>query len=370
MVLLCLMPRSALFLGALALLAAEPAFAKKSPKEKETPPATEPAPPPEPALPEEPPPPGWDKLSPEAQQKLKNADPAAIQAVAEKLGKGETLNPEEEALADALRTLALAEFDQRLHYQTGDISLGSGLATLHLGQKYRFLGPDDAHTIITEAWGNPPGERPLGMITSADLSPADPKGWGVILTYTEDGHVSDDDAEDIDYAELLTSMQAATEEENEARKTQGFPPLHLVGWAEPPHYDKERHSLYWAKELASDGPGEHSLNYAIRVLGRKGVLELNAVAGMTQLAEIRPEMEKIYPLVEFDQGNRYSDFNPDIDTVAAYGIGGLIAGKVAMKAGLFALILKGLLAAKKALVLLVIGIGVGIKAIFSRRKKE
>ena len=45
--------------------------------------------------------------------------------------------------------------------------------------------------------------------------------------------------------------------------------------------------------------------------------------------------------VEFDDGNRYSDFNPDIDTVAAYGIGGLIAGKLAAKAGIFALLAKG-----------------------------
>ena len=32
----------------------------------------------------------------------------------------------------------------------------------------------------------------------------------------------------------------------------------------------------------------------------------------------------------------YSEFNPDIDTVAAYGIGGLIAGKVLAKAGVLA----------------------------------
>ncbi len=209
------------------------------------------------------------------------------------------------------------------------------------------------------------------MIVPNEPSPAHPDGWGVILSYVEEGHVDDADAEGIDYAELLTSMKAATEEENGERSKLGFPAIHLVGWAEPPHYDKERHSLYWAKELAGDGPlaGENSLNYAVRVLGRKGVLELNAVAGMSQLAQIRPEMEKVYALVEFEQGNRYSDFNPDIDTVAAYGIGGLIAGKVAAKAGLFALLLKGLLAAKKAVIIGVIALAAGIKAVFSRKKE-
>ena len=44
--------------------------------------------------------------------------------------------------------------------------------------------------------------------------------------------------------------------------------------------------------------------------------------------------------VEFNQGNKYSDFNPSVDKVAAWTIGGLVAGKVLAKAGLFAIILK------------------------------
>ena len=323
-------------------------------------------------VPAEAPPVGWDRLTPAQQERLGNADPAALQALGQKLDRGEPLTADEQALADALQILYTAEFDSKLRYQTGDVTVGDGLAVLHLGDKYRYLGPDDAQTVIEKAWNNPPGERPLGMIVPNDPSPAHRDGWGVILTYVEDGHVDDADAESIDYTQLLTDMKAATEEENEHRKQLGFPAIHLVGWAEPPHYDKERHSLYWAKELAGDGPlaGESSLNYAVRVLGRKGVLELNAVAGISQLPQIRPEMEKVYALVEFQDGNRYTDFNPDIDTVAAYGIGGLIAGKVAMKAGLFALILKGVLAAKKAIILGVIALAAGFKAFFSRKKKD
>lgn len=313
-------------------------------------------------------PPGWDQLSPEVQEKLGTTDPAALEALGAKLNRGEQLTPDEQQIADALILLTVAEFDSKINYRSGDIKLGDGLAVLHLGDQYRFLDPADAQTVIEKAWNNPPGERPLGMIVPVGLSPAHPRGWGVIVSYVEEGHVDDADAESIDYTELLTNMKAATEEENEGRKQLGFPAIHLVGWAEPPHYDKARHSLYWARELAGDDQGEHSLNYAVRVLGRKGVLELNAVSGMSQLPEIRPEMEKVYALVEFEQGNRYTDFDPDIDSMAMYGIGGLIAGKAAAKAGLFALILKGLLAAKKALVLGVIALIAGLKAFFSRKK--
>lgn len=311
-------------------------------------------------------PPGWNSLSPEQQEKLAQIDDAGLQALSGKLDRGETLTADEQLIADAVALLMVAEFDSKLTYQTGDIPVGDGLATLHLGDAYRFLGPADARLVIEEAWRNPPGEPPLGMIVPADLSPADPRGWGVILSYTEEGHVDDADAESIDYDDLLSSMKAATEEENEARKKLGFPAIHLVGWAEPPHYDKTRHSLYWAKELAGDGPGESSLNYAVRVLGRKGVLEMNAVSGISQLPQIKPEMEKIYALVEFAAGHRYSDFNPSIDKVAAYGIGGLIAGKIAMKAGFFALLAKGW----KLILLALVGIGAAIKSVFTRKKSE
>lgn len=314
---------------------------------------------------DEAPPPGWDALSPAQQEKLAAIDEAGIQALAGKLDRGEALTADETLIAEGLAILMSAEFDSKLTYQTGDIKVGDGLATLHLGEDYRFLGPADARRVIEEAWHNPPGDQPLGMIVPAKLSPADPRGWGVVVSYVEEGHVDDADAASIDYDELLTQMKEATEKENESRKAMGFPAMHLVGWAEPPHYDQSRHSLYWAKELGGDDGGENSLNYAVRVLGRKGVLELNAVSGMTQLPQIRPEMETIYGRVEFDDGNRYGDFNPDIDTVAAYGIGGLIAGKLAMKAGLFAILAKG----GKFIVLAVVGLFAGIRAWFTRKKE-
>ncbi|MCY1007448.1 DUF2167 domain-containing protein [Nannocystis pusilla] len=314
---------------------------------------------------DEAPPPGWDALSPAQQEKLAAIDEAGIQALAGKLDRGEALTADETLIAEGLAILMGAEFDSKLTYQTGDIKVGDGLATLHLGEDYRFLGPADARRVIEEAWHNPPGDQPLGMIVPAKLSPADPRGWGVVVSYVEEGHVDDADAASIDYDELLTQMKEATEKENESRKAMGFPAMHLVGWAEPPHYDQSRHSLYWAKELGGDDGGENSLNYAVRVLGRKGVLELNAVSGMTQLPQIRPEMETIYGRVEFDDGNRYGDFNPDIDTVAAYGIGGLIAGKLAMKAGLFALLAKG----GKFIVLAIVGLFAGIRAWFTRKKE-
>ena len=44
-------------------------------------------------------------------------------------------------------------------------------------------------------------------------------------------------------------------------------------------------------------------------------------------------------MASFTVGNTYEDFDSSIDTVAAVGIGGLVAGKVLSKAGLLAVAL-------------------------------
>ncbi|MGK9527429.1 DUF2167 domain-containing protein, partial [Salmonella enterica subsp. enterica] len=81
--------------------------------------------------------------------------------------------------------------------------------------------------------------------------------------------------------------------DNKERQKQGYAGLHLLGWAEPPHYDDTTHKMYWARELKADDAQQTTLNYSIRVLGREGVLELNAVAAMVDLPTIKQEMPKV-----------------------------------------------------------------------------
>jgi uncharacterized membrane-anchored protein len=262
----------------------------------------------------------------------------------------------------------VARLESELHFKSGDVALGENLATLHLGDSLRYLGPEDTEKVLV-AWGNPPGSKSLGMLLPNQVSPFADESWAVIVTYTEDGHVEDEDAKDIDFNELLTDMKKDTEEANAERQKAGYPAVHLVGWAEPPHYDPSARKLYWAKELDFGAPAR-TLNYDIRVLGRKGVLELSAVAALKQLAMIKAEMPKVLSAVEFNAGNRYADFDPDLDEVAAYGIGALIAGKLVAKAGLFKIIIAALLASKKLIVAGVVALAVMLKRLLGRKQAE
>src|SRR5439155_5651891 len=102
--------------------------------------------------------------------------------------------------------------------------------------------------------------------------------------------------------ELLRNMQQATREANPERAKAGYATVELVGWAEPPRYDSVAHKLYWAKDLKFTDDSAHTLNYNIRVLGRRGVLVLNAVASMNRLESVKRDMAKVIGFVEFNGG--------------------------------------------------------------------
>jgi uncharacterized membrane-anchored protein len=187
------------------------------------------------------------------------------------------------------------------------------------------------------------------------------------VTYDEDGHVADDEADSIKYDELLKTIQQELVDANPERQKQGYAAMTLVNWAETPRYDKSSHKLYWAQELRTDGAPVNTLNYNIRVLGRKGVLVLNAVASMDQLAAIREEMKLVTAVSDFTSGNRYTDFNSTTDKVAEYGLAALVAGGVASKLGLFGKLLALLLAFKKLIFIGIAAAGTGIYRFFSGR---
>jgi uncharacterized membrane-anchored protein len=264
------------------------------------------------------------------------------------------------------------EFDAKLGYQTGTVHLSGGMATIALPESFRFLDPAGSKRLLTEGWGNPAGatQGVLGMLVPADVSPLSEEGWGIVITYDADGYVNDDDAAKMNFDKLLAEMQDGVGEANKIREKSGFEPVDLIGWAEKPHYDASAHKLYWAKELAFGDNPVHTLNYNIRVLGRRGVLVLNAVSSMEQFDTISAETQSVLSAVSFNEGHRYADYLPGTDKAATYGVAGLIAGATAAKAGLFKAVWIGLLAFKKVLVGGAIALFALVKKMLSGKSSE
>lgn len=256
---------------------------------------------------------------------------------------------------------------ESLEPQTGIIKLGNGLATLTVPEDFYFLDSADAEKVLVDLWGNVPGQNVLGMLFPAKYSPVDYESWAVTIDYVEDGFVSDEDATDIDYDQLLSDMQKDARAANKERIDAGYESVDLIGWAEAPHYDAASKKLYWAKELRFGGMDETTLNYEIRALGRRGILSMTFIAAADQLAEITQSREQVLAMAEFNDGNRYVDFDPSIDKVAAYGIGALVTGKIAAKTGMLAALLIFL---KKFGVFILLGIGAFFKKIVGIFRSE
>jgi uncharacterized membrane-anchored protein len=258
-----------------------------------------------------------------------------------------------------------------LQWKDGEVAVQGAKARMKLSEDFRYLDAADARKVLENLWGNPPDESVLGMVVPKGRGVLADNSWAVVVTNSDEGYVSDEDAAKIDYADLLKDMQKDTRDENEARKEAGYDTVDLLGWAAPPRYDAASKKLYWAKKLQFEGNQGQTLNYDIRVLGRHGYLSLEAIARMDDLADVEAGMQKLLPAVEFDTGARYADFNKSTDKMAAYGIAALIGGGIAAKAGLFAKLGALLLGLKKLLIPLVLLGGAFFKKIlglFSRKK--
>lgn len=249
------------------------------------------------------------------------------------------------------------------------IELGHDL-TLALPADRAYL-PDEKARKLLEKMGNFHNDNVLGIVSST----AEHSEWFVVIRFEPEGYIKDD--EEIDADELLESIRDGMKTSNEEREKHGFLALNVEGWSEKPHYDKALHHLTWALTV-SDKEGK-SVNHNTRILGRHGFVSLNLVTSPEALAQDRAEAIGLLQATTFKSGARYQDFDSKTDKVAEYGLTGLVlagAGlgaaklvKLGLLAKFWKFIVIGLLAAKKALVALLIAAGAFLKRLFSRQKE-
>lgn len=217
---------------------------------------------------------------------------------------------------------------ESFRYDQGVIGVGDGMVRLTIPDGYKFLDAEQSYYLVTDVWENPPSVTTgmLGVIMHSDADVYD-ESTVFFVHYEDIGHVSDEDADGIDYASKLKEMLHDDSLENVQRIADGYSGLRLVGWASAPYYDKQRKVLHWAKEMDSDDRDANVLNYNIRVLGRTGVLVVNAVSSMDRLDIVKDEVPNVLSMVAFNDGYRYDQFDPATDKVSSQGLDGLIDGK-------------------------------------------
>jgi uncharacterized membrane-anchored protein len=232
--------------------------------------------------------------------------------------------------------------NKAMKYETGIVKLEGGFAQLNIPKGFKFLNAIQSKYVLADLWGNPKRNDILGIIFPENATPfSTDSTYAFIVSFDDMGFVKDDDAKDLKYDDLLKEMQKEEKETNEERTKNGYESIHIIGWASTPFYDEKKKVLHWAKEIKfGDALDGNTLNYDVRILGRKGVLSLNAIANIKDLPVVKADIDKVLNMASFTDGNTYGNFDASTDKIAVYTIGGLVAGKVLAKVGFWVLIAK------------------------------
>ncbi len=218
---------------------------------------------------------------------------------------------------------------------------------------------------LASALGNRPGPDQVGIVTTFD----DNDQWMVVVRFTKEGYIRDDDARDLNADDILANLRDGTVEANKERVQRGFPELELMGWTQPPGYDAATHRLAWALAVKQvNAPADEvGINFNTRALGRDGYFSLNLITGQDTIDADRAVPATLLSSLDYNEGKRYTDFTASTDRVAEYGLAALIGVVAAKKLGLIAV--AGAFAVKFAKVGLVAaaGLGVALKQLFRRK---
>jgi uncharacterized membrane-anchored protein len=237
------------------------------------------------------------------------------------------------------------EADQpKIDWIDGPVTARLGdVAEIKVPAGYRFTGKEGTKKFL-ELTQNPPNGGELGTIIPVrkkDSSADESNGfWFVIFEFNEVGYIKDDDRDKLDADALLKSIKENTEESNSERAKRGWAPYHVDNWYKPPFYDTSTNNLTWAIQGygESNNTREKSVNYSVRILGRRGTMSVDLVLSPEQVAGVLPSFDALLPGYSFLPGSRYAEFRAG-DKVAAYGLATLVAGgatAIAAKTGLLA----------------------------------
>lgn len=229
----------------------------------------------------------------------------------------------------------------------GDLQLPAGV----------IFGDAKVAKDILERSGNLTNGQEVGILLNGESS--------VIFEFDPVGYVKDDDKEALDADKMLSSLRETQEEANEELKSRGLDELELTGWQVKPHYDQATHNLEWAPLVLNKKNNHQTVNYNVRILGRRGVMEVTLLVSPEKFDAELPKFRETLKGFTFTQGEDYMSWVKG-DKVAEYGLAALVTGgavAVAAKSGLLGKLLKPLLIGLAAL-------GAAVKNLFTRKKKS
>lgn len=191
------------------------------------------------------------------------------------------------------------------------------IASLKLNQNLEYMGGKDA-AAFTKFFdtGDLLNGSMLGMINIPKTD-----SW-VILQYVESGHILDNDYDQIDSQELLSTYRRNVDEQN--KKSSADEQLQVVGWGQMPMYQSGTRTLSWDLMMASD-PSDDVFNYNARILTRTGYISALLITTKDHYPyDTHMLNQYILPYMHMNPGSTYDSYVPNQDHVSKMTLQGLI----------------------------------------------
>ncbi len=191
------------------------------------------------------------------------------------------------------------------------VALGD-TAEITIPEGYRFLDDKGGRSFL-EGMRNSAPKNLIGI-----LAPDSTK-WFAVIEYSGTGYVKDTDASQLDASAMLKKVQKLIARQNAANSTNSSPAIASADWELKPVYNPAQNKLEWAIRAAN------VVNYSVRLLGRRGVLEVVAVQPYQTDFDLVP-LRDIVNGIFFKDGERYSDYKLG-DTLAKASMAQLAANE-------------------------------------------
>lgn len=247
------------------------------------------------------------------------------------------------------------------------------VAQIDLPRGFVYMGPQATQKFL-ELNQNPVDGSELGLVAPDPEANKGGGDWFIVFEFDPIGYVPDKEQKDLNAettTAILDTLRKGTEAGNQERQQRGWPTINIVGWERPPFYDPSTHNLVWATRLSSvrNGKTGYTVNYFMRILGRRGVLSANLVVDPDKLQSVIPTLDQLVKAISFKKGESYGEMRAG-DKIAEYGLIGLITGggvAVALKTGILTKFLKPILI---GIVAAVAAVGKAFKSLFGGRSDK
>jgi len=191
-------------------------------------------------------------------------------------------------------------------------------AEIKVPDGWRFV-PKESMKEFDEKTKNLYNDQELGVL----LAPQNlAGGFWAFFDFDWTGYIKDAASEKLDADDMWTSMVKNNATANEERQKLGYPTSEMIGWVLQPKYNPQNQRLEWAYKFHSKY-GD-TINYATRILGRKGVMRVTVVP-MGSLDKMYPQLDRALAGFDYKTGSRYAEYIKG-DKVAEVGLAALVVG--------------------------------------------